>query len=303
MKAKLFITLFAIAMLFGVQTVSAEMPPEPAAGTLSFINGFTLNEYLDLGPHGSTLYQHAALWSDVNLPPMGPSTQSLQSPGTGVTLGQVATPTVGGDQMSWMFWVWSDGSAATDNTRGILAYTHNQWGDEGGEFVFYQDATTANFHFTLLGAGDPNVADVVLDPIPTDTWVHYAIAFDAGRIRAYVDGVKVYDETQTDVTSVPALIGREGGFSAGGGGDFWMGYMDEYAWLDGAVVSSQVQDIMANGIESLSPITDCTDPGGVVLTMDFNSDCYVDILDFITWAGQWLYCTDPTESACDVYWL
>lgn len=300
MKAKLFITLFAIVALFGVQTVSAEMPPEPAAGTLTFINGFTLNEYADLAGV-SGLYSHSVEWSDVNLPPMGPSVQSAGCPGERLILGQTGTPTLGGDKMSWTFWVWADASMALNNHAYIYAAANNNsLFDAAGEFGFWREDTTANFHFTLIG--DSNTVDVALDPIPNDTWVHYAIAFDAGRVRAYVDGVRVYDEA-VDVPTVPECSGREGTFAAAPySGIAWKGYIDDWGWFDGAIVSSQVLDIMANGIESLAPITDCKDPGGVVLWSDFNEDCYVDILDFVMWAADWLKCTDPTDSACDEYW-
>ena len=32
--------------------------------------------------------------------------------------------------------------------------------------------------------------------------------------------------------------------------------------------------------------------------MDFNYDCYVDLLDLVNFAGSWLTCTDPLNEAC-----
>ena len=36
-------------------------------------------------------------------------------------------------------------------------------------------------------------------------------------------------------------------------------------------------------------------------TMDFNHDCYVDFLDFATFAQDWLVCSEPNDANCTAY--
>lgn len=46
----------------------------------------------------------------------------------------------------------------------------------------------------------------------------------------------------------------------------------------------------------------CGSPGTQYNEYDFNADCYVDIQDFAFIAEDWLHCTDPEDSGCDVFW-
>lgn len=47
---------------------------------------------------------------------------------------------------------------------------------------------------------------------------------------------------------------------------------------------------------------ECGDPGTQYLDYDYNTDCYVNLVDFAVFAGVWLQCTDPAQAACDQYW-
>ena len=46
----------------------------------------------------------------------------------------------------------------------------------------------------------------------------------------------------------------------------------------------------------------CGSDGTVYLDADLYQDCYVNFSDIDTFASQWLWCSDPNESDCDVYW-
>lgn len=48
--------------------------------------------------------------------------------------------------------------------------------------------------------------------------------------------------------------------------------------------------------------TFCGDMNTVYLRADLNSDCDVNLADFADFAGQWLLCSDPADSACDGDW-
>ena len=46
----------------------------------------------------------------------------------------------------------------------------------------------------------------------------------------------------------------------------------------------------------------CGGPETQYHEFDFNSDCYVDIQDFVVIVNDWLECTDPLDSRCDEFW-
>jgi hypothetical protein len=46
----------------------------------------------------------------------------------------------------------------------------------------------------------------------------------------------------------------------------------------------------------------CGDPGTIYFEADEDQDCYVTLKDFATFIGQWMWCTDPERSECDIYW-
>ena len=46
----------------------------------------------------------------------------------------------------------------------------------------------------------------------------------------------------------------------------------------------------------------CGDPGTEYAPLDWNLDCYVNLPDLVVFAAEWLFCTDPANSACDENW-
>jgi hypothetical protein len=50
-----------------------------------------------------------------------------------------------------------------------------------------------------------------------------------------------------------------------------------------------------------SPPPECGDEG--YKNSDFNEDCYVNMTDFWYISNEWLECTDPSNSACDEFWM
>jgi hypothetical protein len=46
----------------------------------------------------------------------------------------------------------------------------------------------------------------------------------------------------------------------------------------------------------------CGDFNTQYSSVDLNLDCYVDLIEWITFASHWLYCTDPEDPMCDQYW-
>ena len=46
----------------------------------------------------------------------------------------------------------------------------------------------------------------------------------------------------------------------------------------------------------------CGDDGTVYLDSDLYQDCYTNFSDLAVFVSQWLWCSDPNESDCDVYW-
>jgi len=46
----------------------------------------------------------------------------------------------------------------------------------------------------------------------------------------------------------------------------------------------------------------CGDAGTEYLPHDFNTDCWINLIEFSGLASEWLQCTDPADSSCDPYW-
>ena len=59
---------------------------------------------------------------------------------------------------------------------------------------------------------------------------------------------------------------------------------------------------MDNAIYETLGTYQCGDPNTVYLDSDLNADCDVNKTDLSVLAGQWLYCSDPTNTDCDQYW-
>ena len=104
MKAKLFITLFAIVILFGVQTVSAE-----------YILGMDLREHYtatgsyDLGPVGHGLYGHGGTFTTADSAPGGFSTESALCTNASERFwGVTGTSPESGSAMTFVIWLKAD---------------------------------------------------------------------------------------------------------------------------------------------------------------------------------------------------
>jgi hypothetical protein len=46
----------------------------------------------------------------------------------------------------------------------------------------------------------------------------------------------------------------------------------------------------------------CGDEGTQYRPADLNNDCYVNLGDVAFLADQWMWCSDPADPTCDVYW-
>ena len=79
-------------------------------------------------------------------------------------------------------------------------------------------------------------------------------------------------------------------------------YNNDYTGGPGSPTSPDVL-IIDNAIYEPLGTYECGDPGTVYLDADLNHDCKVDLKDVAMFAQQWGWCSEPTNAACDQYWL
>lgn len=106
-----------------------------------------------------------------------------------------------------------------------------------------------------------------------------------GRVWIFWDGVELGE--QNDWYSIWAI---------------WTGYFDSIKFLP--AVDSEISG-STYYIDNLKITYDpapewCGEPGFDYHSADVNHDCYVDLLDLAEMGQQWLSCTDPAGSGCDV---
>lgn len=282
----------------GVVATDASVNAPPPA-KLGFIFGFELNESPDLSGDGHTLASHAASFTSGDFAPGGFSIQSSrhdldpnnnpEADGAfwGITE-DLASQTATG--MTWCGWIKIDSSQWVNvhHTAIFTLADGNIYDNLLGEVFMWFEDSTRKPHFNLGGIGN------LVGPtgLPMDQWVHLAATFDNGDMTLYVDGVPVHSLTSV-VTTFPAMAGREGwlGTTPNGGGltEGMMGWIDEFAWFNGAMNIDQIQDVRDNGLAGVQVFPGaCGDPGTVYLPSDLNRDCYVDILDLRDFVDEWL---------------
>ena len=129
-------------------------------------------------------------------------------------------------------WVYQTDSAASHNIISSQDVT--------GGHVFYASQSQGN----RLSAGHLGSWNIVQDPVPLDTglWYHTAVSFDytTGMMVLYKDGLEVDTATVhtdfRDVTDETLLIGS----FAGGGGNAWIGLIDDARVYDHVLSPEQI---------------------------------------------------------------
>jgi len=221
---------------------------EPPPGVISFVLGYTLQESGDLGPDAHSQYGHGATVDTGQFAPGGYSTESL------------SCRTVGEDRFTAVVGAVENPSK---HTYAFAGTANNLFDGEAGEFELYMEDTTRKLHFVVgTGSGSETVSSPA--GIPMDEWVHVAAVFDAGELRLYINGQRVAS-VSTGLTSFPSLAGREVFIGASpNASNQWLGWIDEFAWFEGALNADQVRQIMDIGLLEYNTIL--TEPGPGVMT-------------------------------------
>lgn len=97
------------------------------------------------------------------------------------------------------------------------------------------------------GAWNP----ITAGPAVVDTWVHVAIVYDADSVtrKMYLDGEEVIN--QAGGVSANAVRNTHIGSGQDDGNNFfWVGDIDDVGFWDNALSQEEIQDVMANGVDS-----------------------------------------------------
>ncbi len=164
--------------------------------------------------------------------------------------------------------------------------------NDGWEYYFFHQPSRFRFSLRDLAGGvwgirwvtwtsSTGAASVLDVTVPDATvWHHYAFEFYQGEMKVYIDGIVAGTKTLTDTSVSPAIrqifIG-----SSNTGSNKIIGRIDEFK------ISRAVDLIPECGAWGYSPA-------------DINKDCYVNDLDIIEMARQWLIdCTQPGVIGCE----
>jgi hypothetical protein len=95
---------------------------------------------------------------------------------------------------------------------------------------------------------------LTVEPVDTDTWYHFAGAYEPGELNLYLDGElnETYDVSgDIDPSDGPLYIGREDAWAK----EHFSGIVDEVAIFDFGLSQDDVKDIMNTGLAGLLAVS------------------------------------------------
>lgn len=126
---------------------------------------------------------------------------------------------------------------------------------------WYQDQST--WSYVLYGLGDggggfrlrwSDDSQTNLEgpyQLPNEEWVHYTATYDGSIMRVFQNGEEIAStpaEKQIKVTDIPVWIGNDGYQQ------HFNGILDEVAIFNVALTVDEINDLMENGLSSVSPV-------------------------------------------------
>jgi hypothetical protein len=131
-------------------------------------------------------------------------------------------------------------------------------------------------------------------------WIHIALVrgteFNNGKTTLFINHEKVFEFTPSPAPAAPDAYTFVGAQNVTG---------QTYAFnqfiglLDNVRFSTFTGQFKVSDLMPKCPVV-CGVLGQVYKPMDFNTDCYVNLLDFAEFASAWLDCTDPQNTGlCD----
>ena len=170
-------------------------------------------------------------------------------------------------EISFVGWFYVDQISADD----YMIENADAYG--GGGFLWFRDdifgARTDVYRVTLYDSADASATDLATpsSSTPATTWTHVAFTADLGSatgLRLYVGGVEVGD-SPADISAIGAIDSGAGTLTLGTNsfaalGKYFDGTMDEIAGFIDILTSTEINDIMDNGLEGAA--------GGVIKTLN-----------------------------------
>jgi len=156
-----------------------------------------------------------------------------------INCGNNSSLNVTGTVLSLVTW------AQKKNYQNGIVISRGKGGVGGYVFELYDD-------FAAMKMTKYGVIDIFILGVPNDSnWHHYAGVWTSGNNNLYVDGV-----AQTANTNTSNFISSTGNFIFGVGGwseDYFNGLQAETAMFSDTLTSTEVNDIMDNGLVGAPP--------------------------------------------------
>lgn len=177
----------------------------------------------------------------------------------------------------------------------------------GFKFFLYRDPyvrdpgiAEPDYRLAFIVGNDVNSVDIsTILSWETNRWYHIAGTWDAATDtgKLFRDGIEVFSTSYVGMSIVDASGGRPLRIGNRRGSTYWP--------LNGTIDNLRISDVAY--AYKVSDPQECGDYGTVYLPGDISGpygerDCHVDFYDFAKIAANWVLCSDPADSSCDVNW-
>jgi len=170
-----------------------------------------------------------------------------------------ANPDLGGanQDLSAVAWI----RLATDTTNSTMISKYQAYSNQRGWLIYIEDdgegnPTLAGCLSSTATSGNVTCATSGETTLNTNTWYHIAMTYDdalgSANLKIYINGSNVGSANTTAGfynNSTNFRIGARGGASTATPENFFDGLIDEVAVFDRALSSTEINDIMDNGLD------------------------------------------------------
>jgi hypothetical protein len=194
------------------------------------------------------------------------------------------------DGMTVSVWIKLDADGWTKNSEAIAGKSNQSWellrngGNNGVAFIGQGGVGSATSSGVDVASG----------------WHQVVGVFDRNNVFLYIDGL----EEGSGVVSAEQLNKSSGKIRIGNtnAGDIDLafgGLIDQVRIFDAAVPWWADHDGTPGIVEMYRADGGHVNCGGEYLASDLNTDCFVDLKDFVIILMDWIKCTDISNSVCD----
>jgi len=147
------------------------------------------------------------------------------------------------EDFTFSAWVYGKGLSGLQ-----VIWTRNSTSGGAGAVPLYinTDTNDGNQYWSFVG---PFPSGYSLGGAQTNDWEHIMITYDASgsNLKSYIDGALVSNISEPDFGA------RDGDWFLGrfGGGNFFEGYFDEFAWWDVVLTADNAEWLFANSLSEL----------------------------------------------------